>query len=197
MSIAMRKANVVDFGRHKETKKQVLERLFREHGSALRAFLRVRMVLANNDSDYEDLEQDVFIRLARMDDLEQRLPVDGEANRSFIIKVANNLILDLERQRKVRSDYLECHGQELKDADVIEVTPEMEAQSECELEQAKGVLMAMRPRWRDAFILHRFGNKTYVEIAGSMGVSTKQIEKYISQAVKCLREAAPYIRGMK
>lgn len=192
----MRRNNVVGFGRPRESREQVLERLFREHEAALRAFLRVRLVTATS-GEHEDIIQDVFMRLARMDDLQKRLPRGQKGNRSFVIKVANNLILDLERQRKVRSDYLESHGDTLKEDDVNVISPDMEVQSQRDLEQAKKVLMAMKPRWRDSFILHRFGNKSYMEIAALMGVSTKQIEKYIAQAVKRLRAAAADIRGVK
>ena len=192
----MRKSNVVGFSRSRETREQVLERLFREHQAALRAFLRVRLATAAS-GEYEDIIQDVFIRLARMDGLVRRLPPEQKSNRSFVIKVANNLILDLERQRKVRSEYLKNHGEELKEEDVSTISPDIEVQSQRELEQAKSILMAMKPRWRDSFILHRFGNKSYAEIAADMGVSAKQIEKYIRQAVKRLRAAAKDIRGVK
>lgn len=192
----MRRNNVVGFDRQRETREQVLERLFHEHGAALRAFLRVRLVAAAS-GEHEDVVQDVFMRLARMDNLARRLPPGKGSNRSFVIKVANNLILDLERQRKVRSEYLESHSEELKEEDVSAISPDIEVQTRRELEQAKTVLMAMKPRWRDSFILHRFGNKSYAEIAVDMGVSAKQIEKYIAQAVKRLRVAAVDIRGVK
>lgn len=188
------KTNVVSFTPRRESREQVLERLLRDHGSALRRFLCVRLG-AVTTVDAEDIEHDVFVRLARIEDLADRLPPDGSSNRSFIIKVANNLILDLERQNKIRSDYLSTNTTQLQESEVNQVTPDATVQAERELEQARHVLMAMRPRWREAFILNRFGNKSYSEIAQLMGVSSKQIEKYIGQAVKRLREAAPKIRG--
>lgn len=192
----MRKNNVIDFDQSRETREKVLERLFRDHETALRAFLRVRLVVVASDEN-EDIIQDVFIRLARMDDLTKRLPAGKKSSRSFVIKVANNLILDLERKRKVRSQYLKNHGEELKDENMNTISPDIEVQSKRELEQAKKELMSMKPCWRDAFILHRFGNKSYKEIALDMDVSTKQIEKYIEKAVKHLRSVAVEIRGVK
>ncbi|MDM3871435.1 RNA polymerase sigma factor [Porticoccus sp. W117] len=192
----MKKSNVVGFNRSRETKEQALERLFQDHAPALRGFLRLRMAAANA-TEHEDILQDVFMRLAKMDGLSSRLPAGRSDNQSFVIKVANNLILDIERRRKVRSNYLENQGEQLKEQIVSTISPDVEVQSRRELEQTKKVLMAMKPRWRDSFILHRFGNKSYLEIAQHMGVSSSQIEKYIRQAVKRLRSAAVEIRGVK
>lgn len=41
--------------------------------------------------------------------------------------------------------------------------------------------------FREAFILNRFHNKSYKEIAAEMGVSQKTVEYRISQAIKLLR----------
>lgn len=43
--------------------------------------------------------------------------------------------------------------------------------------------------YREAFVLHRFNNKSHKEIAGEIGVSQKTIEYRISQAIKALRIA--------
>lgn len=41
--------------------------------------------------------------------------------------------------------------------------------------------------YREAFVQHRFNNKSYKEIAAEMGVSQKTVEYRISQAIKLLR----------
>lgn len=187
------KHNVVELsGLRRETRQQVLERLFQEHGAALRAFLRVRM---GTEEDREDIVQDVFIRLARMDGISRRLPAASESARSFIIKVANNLLRDLERHRQTQKRYLEAHRDEILEEDIVELTPEQSAQSKRELKQAKAVIMSLKPRCRQVFVLHRFGNKSHREIAAKMRISIKQVEKYMSQATVKLRKAAIGIRG--
>ena len=52
------------------------------------------------------------------------------------------------------------------------------------LEEALG---ALPESYREAFVKHRFENKSYKEIAAEMGVSQKTVEYRISQAIKQLR----------
>lgn len=41
--------------------------------------------------------------------------------------------------------------------------------------------------YREAFVMHRFNNKNYKEIAAELGVSQKTVEYRISQAIKLLK----------
>lgn len=181
--------NVVDLqGRRRETNEQVLKRLFTEHSAALRAFLRVRMGV-DLDDDMDDIVQEVFIKLADLPNLPERLPPDNKSNRSFLIAMANNLVVDMERHKSVRRRYMDLHQhQPEQQAQVI--TPETIALASEELDQVKAVIMDLNPRWREAFILNRFKRKTYHQIADAMGVSVKQVEKYMKQALLRIREAA-------
>jgi RNA polymerase sigma-70 factor (ECF subfamily) len=51
------------------------------------------------------------------------------------------------------------------------------------------VLERLPDRVRAAFVLHRFEELSYAEIARRLGVSVSSIEKYISQALKELTAA--------
>jgi RNA polymerase sigma-70 factor (ECF subfamily) len=51
------------------------------------------------------------------------------------------------------------------------------------------VLERLPDRIRAAFLLHRFEELSYSEIAKRLGVSVSSIEKYISQALKELTAA--------
>ncbi len=112
-------SNVVELrGQPRETREQVLERLFNEHESHLRAFLKARM---GSSDDLEDILQDVFIRVAKMENLQERLPVSGDSNRSFLFAVANNLVVDMERQRQVRRKYIQQHKAQVDEDAVLYV----------------------------------------------------------------------------
>ena len=175
-------------GRPQETRRQVLERLFREHGSALRAFLTVRM---GGSADLEDVVQEVFVRLSRMDNLQERLPAGNDSNRSFIFAVANNLVLDLERSRQVRRRYVEAEQVHAGEDDAVyDATPESVALAGQELEQIKELIMNLKPAWRTAFVLSRFRHKSYREVAAEMGVSVKQVEWFMKCALARLQKAA-------
>ena len=186
-----RSDNIVDLsGRRRETTPEVLERLFNEYRADLRAFLTMRM---GGSNDVEDIIQEVFIRLAKLDDLPERLPPGRKDNCSYLFSVANNLAVDLERHRQVRRQYAERQEQ-VQDSETLEVTPESIALTGQQLDQVKAVLMTLRPNWRQAFVLNRFRYLSYPQIAVEMNVSVKQVEKYMKNALLRIRRAARLAR---
>ena len=57
------------------------------------------------------------------------------------------------------------------------------------LAAAAAVIRALPPRNRDAFLLHRFENLTYAQIARRLGVSVSMVEKYIAEALRQLKKS--------
>ena len=51
----------------------------------------------------------------------------------------------------------------------------------------EAALEALPESYKEAFVQHRFNNKSYKEIASELGVSPKTVEYRISQAIKLLR----------
>ncbi|WIO74920.1 RNA polymerase sigma factor [Porticoccaceae bacterium LTM1] len=189
-----KRSNILSLGRHRpEVRRQLLERLFVDHGSALRSFLLVRL---EDRADMEDIVQEVFLRLERLEDLEVRLN-EGEArNRAFMIAIANNLVLDLERSRRVRRNYAESEQHAAsEDAGVDTSSPESMAVTHQELDWLKQEILKLKPTWREAFVLNRFHHLSYREIAQKMSVTVSQVEKYMMSALKQIRQAAKTARG--
>ncbi len=191
--MAKHNEKVVNFtGWRRETKSEILERMFKEHGGALRSFLRARI---GSGVDIDDVVQEVFLRLAKMDDLFDSLSPCSGSNRSFILTAANNMVVDMERRKAVRKKYNADHSDQEKQR-VTEITPEKIAEESEQLEMINRVIMDMRPNWRRVLILNRLENKSYRQLAGEMGVSVKQIEKYMSRALATIRDAVRQMREM-
>ena len=175
--------NVIDFSnRQRETSDQVLERLFNEHGESLKTFIRRRH---GDASEVEDVLQDVFTRLARMGDLQTKVYGDG---RNYLFTIANNLIVDMERRKVLQRGF---NTEQLHRSEGLtqELTPEKIVQAQNDLEIVKQVIMGLKPSWRRAFILNRFHYMTYRQVAEKMGITIKQAESHISQALARLRDA--------
>lgn len=182
--MARKKSNVVDLSGRLASRSKALECLFKEDGRLLRGYLFKRL---RNESEVEDVFQEVFAKLAKMPDLESRLS-EGGKNRNFIITVANNLIVDIERKRAIRQKYLnEQQGE--SGGIVYELSPEINVVAHQELSQVKTAIMKLKPTWRKAFVMSRFNNMSYKDISEDMGVSVKQVEKYITNALVQLRKA--------
>ncbi len=189
-----RKSNVVSFDtRRPEPRERALERLFNEHRSALHAFLRMRM---GPGEDFEDLIQEVFVRLASMDDLCNRLPSAEKRNRAFIFTVANNLLVDLKRHQAVRDKYREEQAQAQKNHEWTDGSAETEVLAAEKIAQLKGVIMELPEKSRDAFVLTRFMHKSYKQVAQDMGVSVRQVRRYVTRALVEIRKADMEIEGV-
>lgn len=57
------------------------------------------------------------------------------------------------------------------------------------LAAAAAVIRALPPRTREAFLLHRFEDMTYRQIAGRIGVSVSMVEKHIAEALRQLKKS--------
>ncbi len=184
-------SNVVDFKQRQESREQVLERLYQDHSGALRSFLRGRM---GSSGDLEDVLQEVFVRLARMEDLNDRLPPDRKDCRSFIYTTANHLIVDLERRKAVRQSYQESEqGNSANER--MDITPEVITDGLQHLDVIERAIKSLPPVWRQAFVLSRFRHMNYREIADKMGVSARSVEKYMSHALVKIRTAISRAQG--
>ena len=88
--------------RHDPSRRNVvLRRIVRVHEPAVRRFLRARLA---NHPDHEDLVQEIYLRLLRQEDLEEKLSMGEAQTRSYLFSMANNLIRDRFRREKVRSE---------------------------------------------------------------------------------------------
>ncbi len=151
----------------------------------MRLFLKGRLV---PDQEIDDVVQQLFMRLMGLDRLEDKMSESTGSNRAYLLTMANNLVVDRLRKSMLRK----AHSEVEHDHDggrVDERTPEQIVVAQLELEAIWSVIMDMRPKWRRAFVLHRFRNMSYGDIALHMGVTVKQVEYFISQAMKRIRKA--------
>jgi len=176
---------VVRLPRRHDSRKETLDRLFNEEGRILRGYLFKRL---RDTSEVDDVVQEVFLKLARLPDLEGRLPANGK-NRNFLIAVANNLIVDRERKRATRRQYRAAEKHRVTGIISYEITPEVEVAACEDLRLVKDSIMKLKPNWQRAFVLSRFGYMTYRQISAEMDVSVKQVEKYITNALIQLRKS--------
>ena len=98
-----RQDNVVDLAsRDRPGRRRLVEQLFDEHAAALRLFLKGRLI---PDDEIEDLVQELFSRLMGVDGLEAKMSASTGSNRSYLLTMANNMIVDLQRKSAVRKAY--------------------------------------------------------------------------------------------
>ena len=184
--IAPRKNNVIDLAsRERPGRKQLVEQLFDQHTGALRLFLRGRSV---PQDQIEDLVQELFKRLMSVDRLEEKMSDSTGSSRSYLLTMANNMIAERQRKLRVRNAYAAAQ-RGIESERIDERTPERIVAAQLELEAMKAVIKDMRLNWRVAFVLQRFRNMSYEDIALHMGVTKKQVDNYIVRAMRRIRDA--------
>lgn len=187
-----RKDNVIELAsRERPGRRQLVEQLFDRHARGLRLFLRGRSVPLDQ---VEDLVQELFTRLMGVEGLEQKMSDSTGSSRSYLLTMANNMVVDRQRRSRVRHAYA-AEQRQIERERVEERTPERIVAAQLELEAIKAVIMDMRLNWRLAIVLQRFGNMSYEDIASHMGVSVKQVENYIVRAMRRIRKARRKIRS--
>jgi len=144
-----------------------------EYRPALRRYFEKRTSAAEAD----DLVQDVFLAM-------QMHGAAGEIEnvRGYLFRVAANV---LSRRHLA---YPQPPGRAVLPRDLAaaadEITPERVVMGREALERVIVALEGLPPRACEAFLLHRFEEKTYEAVARRMGVSAKRVEKLIGQALK-------------
>lgn len=161
---------------------QALHALYNDHHLWLQSWLRRRLGSA---FDAADLAHDTYERLI----CSNRAPEHPSESRSWLMRIAKGLVVDLHRRRRLEKAYL----------DALAHLPERESPSAEAREIALQTLMeidaildGLSAKAREAFLLSRLDWLTYPEIAERMNVSVASVQKYMLSTVKaCYRALYP------
>src|SRR6185312_2689862 len=148
-------------------------RKFAEYGSALKGYFHRR---AQGD-DVEDLAQEVYLRLLRVDAGENARIANPEA---YLYTVAVNLLRERSLLRKRRGQDLNIYevAEELFSS---EPTPEEQASRVERERQLSKVIDSLSPKFRAAILMHYGHELSHQEIAEKLGVTTHAVKKNISR----------------
>ena len=183
---APRNDNIIELGsRERPARRQLIEQLFAQHGPSIRRFLRGRSV---RSEEIEDVVQELFARLMSAQGLEEKMTDATGSNRSYLISMASGLISDRRRKQRVRTAYARAQA-ETEAERVDERTPERIVAAQLELEAIRAVILSLPLNWRVALLLQRLRNLSYEQIALRMGVSVRQVERYLYRATRRLHKA--------
>ena len=156
---------------------ETISQLFREHYAYLhRAVYRV---IPDNKIS-EDLVQDVFYELWRKrEHIQINISIKAYLRRAVVNKALNYI-----RDQKIKPE----GDEKLIYMENKQMNPQQKVELS-ELEQRIHQAIARLPeRCKQVFVLSRFEEMTYQEIADQLGVSIKTVEHQISKALKLLRQ---------
>lgn len=125
----------------------------------------------------EDLSQDVFLQV-----WEERLKVTRATIRSYLFTIARNSYFKYYRRKNVKLNFINSLLSE-NDNESPEFIMELK-EFDRELQQT---LSEIPDKTRAIFLMSRIDSMSYKEIAISLDLSEKAIEKHMTKALKILR----------
>ena len=153
------------------------------HERAIRSWLARRI----HDLDIDDIVQEMYARLASLDNVEEiRNP------RQYATQTAISIALNLARHARVVPMISYGDFEELGLAS-LEPSPERTVNSQDELRELESTLQELPALCRTAFLLRRVEGLSQKEVADKLGISVKTVEKYMAKSVRFLIQA--YGRG--
>jgi RNA polymerase sigma factor (sigma-70 family) len=154
-----------------------LEALCARYSPPLLTYFRKRV---RSHDEAEDLVQELFCRFAsKSDDFTMDNP------EAYIFQTAANLLRDRARRAKVRTLAVQEIGHDTQNR-VEEISPERVLEGRQRVEQLRNALYELPERTRVIFLLHRFEEFKYSEIAARLGISTSSVEKHMMSAIRHL-----------
>jgi RNA polymerase sigma-70 factor (ECF subfamily) len=161
-----------------------VRQLFQEHNRALVSFLAARL---NSMVEARDVAQEAYARLLQLE-----RPGAVSFLRSYLFRIAANLAVDRIRQRRIRSEGAPAQVFE----ELLSLpSPERTVLAEQQLKVLTVALDELPPRCREAFALHYFGGRSLQDIAGSMKVTDRMIQKYVARALAHCRARLDAVLG--
>lgn len=160
--------------------KPLFEAAFREHHASLIYFVRRRV---GSDADARDIAQEAYLRLLRYRD-KQDLP----SLKALVFRIAINLLG--MRGRTARTHHSVDHRSLDEELELPANEPSLERRltAEQQLERLMEVIKGLPTKCQQVFILSRFHDMNYPEIAARCGISVKMVEKHIANALTICRQ---------
>jgi RNA polymerase sigma factor (sigma-70 family) len=155
-----------------------IDALYRKYSEALRLFVARRV----KRDEVADIVQETYWRVLKSGELQViRHP------RAFLFQVASNVARNAAKHRRRVGDdeAIDVASVEIVD---VQPSPYRRLKAEQELAIVRAALTELAPKCREVFVLNRFENLSYSEIAEELDLSVSMIEKYVSQALAHLRK---------
>lgn len=151
-----------------------LDYLVRRYSRALTSFFQRRV---SNQDDVPDLVQDVFLRLAQLQDLpELRHP------ESYLFQTASCALRDRVRRDTVRERTAHFAFDEMLHGSSA-ITPERIVSGQLAVRELRDAIARLPERSRDIFVLRVFEDISCADIAQAMGISRRAVEKHYARAL--------------
>ncbi|MFN3402836.1 MAG: RNA polymerase sigma-70 factor [Cytophagaceae bacterium] len=154
-----------------------LETLYKENYQLL---INISVAIVKDEEVAEDIVQDVFFKLWE----KKMFSIKTESPKGYLIKSVANSSLNYIRSRKVRDKYATHY---IMNSPVAEKDFQLE-EKELEL-KIKAAIESLPVKCKIIFMMSRFEDMKYKEIAEHLGISIKTVENQMSIALDRLKKS--------
>lgn len=157
---------------------------FAQMWKELRPALRRHLLRQIGSSEAaEDAVQETFLRMLRYQAVD-----DPSERRALLFRVAASVVADRRRYAKSRRASEHCA---IEDQELVSDAPQPDRHlaNHQHLVSLQRAILALPPRCREVFLLHRFEGLSYRDIARRFGTSERTVENQISHALAVCRRA--------
>lgn len=159
-------------------KSDLIENSYKEFRQSLYIYI---CKAVENDSEAEDIVQDVFLKLIEYNDM-----LRHDTVKYFIFTIAKNLILDYRRKRWVVNNYNSYYSYSYNESTVDDTSSNTVVEDILRLER---ILVSELPRQRrKVYELVRYEEKTVSDISSEMNLSIRTVENHLLLGRKYVRE---------
>lgn len=155
--------------------------LERQHGQRLRRFLASR--LRHGAADVEDLVQEVFLRMLRIDRHETI-----RSSESYLFMVAFHVLHQHLLRRSAAPEAVEISALINEMESAPQHDPAMQAEIQEQLRALQGALRDLPAKAQAVLLLHRRDGYSLEEIGKLLGFSRANAAKYLSKALLHCRQ---------
>nr|WKN38525.1 RNA polymerase sigma-70 factor [Tunicatimonas sp. TK19036] len=154
----------------------LVERYFRDYYAPL---CKTVHKMVRSSAIAEDIVQDVFVKVWR-----NRAQLDQQQSiKSYLYRAAINTALNYLEKTKPNTSLDDTfeHAWSANDTDNMLAYQETE-------QRIQAAIDTLPPKCKVVFMLSRFEDQSYAEIAQALDISVKAVEKHMGKALKILRE---------
>ncbi|WP_413927621.1 sigma-70 family RNA polymerase sigma factor [Herbaspirillum sp. alder98] len=148
------------------------EQVYSNHHGWLHSWLWRQL---GSRDDAAELAHDTFLRL-----LASKQTSQLQEPRAYLRTVAHGLLVNHWRRLELERAYLDALAAR---PEALQPSPEQRALVLETLQRIDALLDRLPARARQAFLLSQLDGRTYLEIAGELGVSDRMVKKYMAQAM--------------
>jgi RNA polymerase sigma factor (sigma-70 family) len=151
-------------------------------------FLRFFALRTSSAAEAEDIVQEMFLKLAGHDSSGVENPA------AYLYRLGTNVMLDRIRARRRDADRSNDYYQAQRtgpaggedEADIV--SPEAALDAKRRLARLVSAVRDLPPQCQRVFVMHKFQDRSYAEIAQALRISRSAVEKHMINALKNLSD---------